>query len=93
MLRLLEDHKEDTEVIKPTTTLGAALLVSRQKELDSLGLKYDLDANAVRLPIFFFPKNIAGNLLSTMRRVYTEDPCPCRSGKLFKDCCMKRMEN
>ena len=90
VLRLLEERSENVQVIKPTSTLAATLLLSKKKELDALGLKYDLDANAVKMPIFFFPKNISGNMVSSVKRVYLDDPCPCRSGKLFKDCCGKK---
>ena len=61
--------------IVPVSTLSAQGLQDNLDKLKDLGFDIDLKEQAAYM-----------NVNGKMQKVYPNDPCPCGSGKLFKDC-------
>lgn len=73
--------------IVPGSSLAAEYLSEGREKIESMGMSIDLESTATEIPTFSFANGINGNSQKSVKKVYPNDPCPCRSGKKFKKCC------
>ena len=75
--------------IAPDSTEMALLLSKNREEIERRGFKIDFDATADEVPVFPEKGGKVIPFTTATRKVYPKDPCPCGSGKMYKDCCGK----
>lgn len=63
------------------------MLAQIAPEIQQMGFELDLESNAGRVPVMEFPDGINGNVKMSEKKIYPNDPCPCRSGTKYKKCC------
>lgn len=73
--------------IVPGSTEAANLLKEGLPEINNMGFSVDFDSNAAELPVYEFPNGKAGEMKTSKKKIYPNDPCPCGSGKKYKKCC------
>lgn len=73
--------------IVPGSSMAAKMLKEGEEQLMRMGLKVDFDSNADEIPVTTYPKGIGGPSVTSSRKIYPNDPCPCGSGKKYKKCC------
>ena len=50
----------------------------------------DLEANADTISTMMYLDGLGVKAVKTERKIYPNDPCPCGSGKKYKECCGKK---
>lgn len=73
--------------VVPGSSQAAKMLSDAMPELKKMGINVDLDSNAATVPVFGMPNGTDGPVVSTQKKIYPNDPCPCGSGKKYKKCC------
>ncbi|MEE1227429.1 MAG: SEC-C metal-binding domain-containing protein [Lachnospiraceae bacterium] len=76
--------------IVPMSSHAAELLRQGQEEIEKMGAFVDLDSNADDINTFSFADGIAGPMKKQTKKIYPNDPCPCGSGKKYKNCCGRK---
>lgn len=76
--------------VVPMSTNAANLLKESEKELARMGITVDLESNATEMVTTSLPNGMNGQMTSTSKKVYPNDPCPCGSGKKYKKCCGRK---
>ncbi|GEM_PF-975918 len=73
--------------IIPESSMAAKLLREAQPELDARGISVDYDSGTKEIATAVMPEGAGGVVEWAKRKIYPNDPCPCRSGKKYKKCC------
>lgn len=76
--------------VVPMSTNAANLLKESEKALARMGITVDLESNATEMVTTSLPNGMNGQMTSTSKKVYPNDPCPCGSGKKYKKCCGRK---
>ena len=76
--------------IVPMSSTAAELLGGAADEIRGMGFDLDLDANADEITTMAMPDGLEGKTVTTKKKIYPNDPCPCGSGKKYKKCCGKK---
>jgi hypothetical protein len=79
----------ETLTIVPGSTNAAEILATGREQFESMGMHVDFDTTATNIPIINFDNGINGTMMTSTKKVYPNDPCPCGSGKKHKKCCGK----
>ena len=86
----MHPRNRDNLTIVPGSSTAAAMLAEGRDEIEKMGFHLDLDGNAANVTQHAFPNGPNGRMVTTTRKIYPNDPCPCGSGKKYKKCCGKR---
>lgn len=73
--------------IIPGSTHAAAILKDAAPQLQAMGIPFDLNEGADIVQTTIFPNGLNGETITSEKKVYPNDPCPCGSGKKYKKCC------
>ena len=73
--------------IVPGSSHAAAILKEAAPQLQAMGIPIDLEENADVIPSIMFPNGLNHESVRMERKVYPNDPCPCGSGRKYKQCC------
>ena len=76
-------------VIVPESTKMAELLEELSEDLAEMGIPLDLDGDADLYSSSMFLNGLDDDPVVVEKKVYPNDPCPCGSGKKYKNCCGK----
>lgn len=73
--------------IVPGSSHAAAMLRDAVPQLKEMGIPVDLEGSADTITTAMYPKGLEGNVIRVEKKIYSNDPCPCGSGKKYKKCC------
>lgn len=73
--------------IVPGSSHAAAILKDAAPQLQAMGIPFDLNEGADIIQTTIFPNGLNGETITSEKKVYPNDPCPCGSGKKYKKCC------
>lgn len=73
--------------IVPESSHAAAILKDAAPQLQAMGIPFDLNEGADIIQTTIFPNGLNGETITSEKKVYPNDPCPCGSGKKYKKCC------
>lgn len=73
--------------IVPGSSRAAKMLKESEEQLMKMGLNVDFNSNVDEISVTTYPKGIGGPSVTSSRKIYPNDPCPCGSGKKYKKCC------
>lgn len=73
--------------IVPKSSHAAAILKDAAPQLQAMGIPFDLNEGADIIQTTIFPNGLNGETITSEKKVYPNDPCPCGSGKKYKKCC------
>lgn len=73
--------------IIPGSSTAAKLLMEGKAEIEKMGFPIDFDSNSTKMPVYSMSAGINGSLEVQTKKIYSNDPCPCGSGKKYKKCC------
>ncbi len=76
--------------IVPMSSEAAELLESSRQEIEGMGFTINTDSNADKIPTMGFPDGASGKMVPGVKKIYPNDPCPCGSGKKYKNCCGRK---
>ena len=75
--------------ITPGSTMAAGILAEAADELRAMGVSIDLSSSAREIDTAFVSPN-GKTVVNGKKKIYPNDPCPCGSGKKYKNCCGKK---
>ena len=84
------DFSGGMPTIVPGSSHAAAILKEAAPQLQAMGIPIDLEENADVIPSIMFPNGLNHESVRMERKVYPNDPCPCGSGRKYKQCCGRR---
>lgn len=73
--------------IVPGSSHAAEMLREAGPRLKEMGIPFDLNGDADEINTVTFPDGINGKAVKSKKKIYPNDPCPCGSGKKYKQCC------
>lgn len=76
--------------IVPASSKAAAILMDAAPQLQAMGVPVDLNGNTDVIHTTMFPRGLSEEPIRVEKKIYPNDPCPCRSGKKYKKCCGKK---
>lgn len=76
--------------IVPASSKAAAILKDAAPQLQAMGVPVDLNRNTDVIQTTMFPRGLNEEPIRVEKKIYPNDPCPCRSGKKYKKCCGKK---
>ena len=82
-------YKDKPPVLVPGSSRMADILEDLSEDLEDMGIPFNLDGDADFYPSAMFPNGLKGDPVVVEKKVYPNDPCPCGSGKKYKNCCGK----
>ena len=85
----MESIRRNGLTIVPGSTQAAGMLAEAQEQLRAMGVHIDLNSNAREIDTAFISPN-RKNVITGKKKIYPNDPCPCGSGKKYKNCCGRR---
>ena len=88
MPREMESIRPNGLTIVPGSTQAAGMLAEAQEQLRAMGVHIDLNSNAKEIDTAFISPN-RKTVITGKKKIYPNDPCPCGSGKKYKNCCGK----
>ena len=90
-LRPIEMEKIRRNGLKvvPGSTQAAGMLAEASAQLRAMGINIDLDSNAREVDTAFISPD-RRTVIKGKKKIYPNDPCPCGSGKKYKNCCGRR---
>ena len=89
MPREMESIRTNGLTIVPGSTQAAGMLAEAQEQLRAMGVHIDLNSNAKEIDTAFISPN-RKTVITGKKKIYPNDPCPCGSGKKYKNCCGRR---
>lgn len=75
--------------IVPASSNAAALLKEAEPQLHAMGFPVDINRGADTIQSSFYPNGLNSQAVTTEKKIYPNDPCPCGSRKKYKKCCGK----
>ena len=85
----MESIRRNGLTIVPGSTQAAGMLAEAQEQLRAMGVHIDLNSNAKEIDTAFISPN-RKTVITGKKKIYPNDPCPCGSGKKYKNCCGRR---
>ena len=82
-------YKDKPPVLVPGSSRMADILEDLSEDFEDMGITFDLDVDADFYSSTMFPNGLKGDPVVVEKKVYPNDPCPCGSGKKYKNCCGK----
>ena len=76
--------------IVPASSKAAVILMDAAPQLQAMGVPVDLNGNTDVIHTTMFPRGLSEEPIRVEKKIYPNDPCPCRSGKKYKKCCGKK---
>ncbi len=76
--------------IIPMSSETAEILENSKQQFESLGFTVDTDSTADKISAAVFSNGVNGKTVSGTKKIYPNDPCPCGSGKKYKQCCGRK---
>ena len=89
MPREMESIRTNGLTIVPGSTQAAGMLAEAQEQLRAMGVHIDLNSNAKEIDTAFISPN-RKTVITGKKKIYPNDPCPCGSGKKYKNCCGRK---
>lgn len=71
--------------IVPGSSHAAELLRDVAPYLGEMGISVDFEGNADTITTAMYPNGLSGNEVRVEKKIYPNDPCPCGSGKKYKN--------
>ena len=89
MPREKESIRRNGLTIVPGSAQAAGMLAEAQDQLRAMGVHIDLNSNARKIDTAFISPD-RKTVITGKKKIYPNDPCPCGSGKKYKNCCGRR---
>ena len=89
MSREKESIRRNGLTIVPGSTQAAGMLAEAADQLRAMGVHIDLNSNARNIDTAFVSPD-RKTVITGKKKIYPNDPCPCGSGKKYKNCCGRR---
>ena len=86
MPREKESIRRNGLTIVPGSTQAAGMLAEAADQLRAMGVQIDLNSNARKIDTAFISPD-RKTVITGKKKIYPNDPCPCGSGKKYKNCC------
>lgn len=80
----------DMPVITAGSSHAAEMLAQMAPEIQRMGFKLDLTSNAWTASLGDEPKEMNSGVKRNERKIGRNEPCPCGSGKKYKNCCGRK---
>ena len=90
MPREKESIRRNGLTIVPGSAQAAGMLAEAQDQLRAMGVHIDLNSNARKIDTAFISPD-RKTVITGKKKIYPNDPCPCGSGKKYKNCCGRHL--
>ena len=87
--REMEAIRRNGLTVVPGSTEAAGMLAKAADQLRAMGVHVDLDSSAGEIGTALVSSD-RKKIISGKKKIYPNDPCPCGSGKKYKNCCGRR---
>ena len=87
--REMERIRRNGLTLVPGSSQAAGMLSEVAGQLRAMGVNIDLDSNAKEIDTAFISPD-RRTVIAGKKKVYPNDPCPCGSGKKYKNCCGRK---
>ena len=76
--------------IVPGSRITADLMKEALPDINAMGFEVDMDGESTTVPVIKYPNGLGKGAIVSSKKIYPNDPCPCGSGKKYKQCCGRK---